>query len=160
MKDLNCTNCDTSNLVNDITEAFKCGECGEINPRIDVDTLYSDNVHLNKMHSDLADRLRVRDREVERLSKLLIDNNIETDYDMELCVQNEEIKILEEAVRFYANDSSWDNANELVDYVCIVDSDHSTIGVLYDNKEIYHDVHGGKRARQVLEKLKEIRKTK
>lgn len=87
MKDLNCINCDTVNFVNDITESFKCGECGEINPGIDIDTLYSDFAHLNKMHSDLVDRLRVRDREVERLSKLLIDNKIETDYDME----NEEL---------------------------------------------------------------------
>lgn len=76
MKDLNCTNCDTSNLVTDITESFKCGECGEINPGIDVDTLYSDYVYLNKQYSELADRLRVRDREVERLSKLLIENGI------------------------------------------------------------------------------------
>ena len=81
MKDLNCINCDTSNLVNDITEVFKCGECGEINPRIDVDTLYSDNAHLNKMHSDLADRLRVRDREAERLCRLLDANNISYEVD-------------------------------------------------------------------------------
>ena len=63
MKDLNCINCDTSNLVNDITESFKCGECGEINPGIDVDTLYSDNQHLLKAYSELADRLRTRDDE-------------------------------------------------------------------------------------------------
>ena len=48
MKDLNCINCDTANLVDDITEPFKCGECGEVNPGIDVDTLHSDYVHLKK----------------------------------------------------------------------------------------------------------------
>ena len=80
MKDLNCINCDTPNLVDNIEESFECGECGEINPGIDIDTLYSDYIHLNKMHSELADRLRVRDREVERLTKLLIENGIEVEY--------------------------------------------------------------------------------
>lgn len=76
MKDLNCINSDTANFVNDITESFKCGDCGEVNPGIDVDTLYSDNQHLLKAYSELADRLRVRDEEVERLCRLLDENNI------------------------------------------------------------------------------------
>lgn len=63
MKDLNCINCDTPNLVDNIEESFKCGECGEVNPGIDINTLYSDYVYLNKQYSDLADRLRVRGRE-------------------------------------------------------------------------------------------------
>lgn len=81
MKYLNCINCDTVNFVDDIAESFKCGECGEINPGIDLDILYSDYVHLNKMYSELADRLRVRDREVERLTRLLIENNISHEVD-------------------------------------------------------------------------------
>lgn len=36
MKDLDCINCDTPNLVHDITEPFICGKCGEINPGIEV----------------------------------------------------------------------------------------------------------------------------
>lgn len=80
MKDLNCINCDTSNLVDNIEEPFKCDECGEVNPGIDLDILYSDYVYLNKQYSELADRLRTRDNECARLVKLLIDNKIETDY--------------------------------------------------------------------------------
>ena len=83
MKDLNCINCDNPNLVDNIAESFKCGECGEVNPGIDIDILYSDYVYLNKQYSELADRLRTQDRDVERLTRLLIDNKIETDYDME-----------------------------------------------------------------------------
>lgn len=33
----------------------------------------------NEVIESLADRLRTRDREIERLTKLLIDNGIETD---------------------------------------------------------------------------------
>lgn len=61
MKDLKCIHCDTVNSVEDITEYFKCGECGEVNPPIDVDTLYSDYQHLLKAYEELADRLRTRD---------------------------------------------------------------------------------------------------
>ena len=76
MKDLKCINCDTPNLVTDITEPFKCGECGEVNPGIDVDTLHSDYQHLLEAYSELSDRLKTRNNEVWRLCRLLDENNI------------------------------------------------------------------------------------
>ena len=41
--------------------------------------VFDELAHELKVNEELADRLRARDREIERLTKLLIENNIETD---------------------------------------------------------------------------------
>jgi hypothetical protein len=67
-----------------------------------------------------------------------------------------QIKLLKEALKFYADTQSWDNRNAIEDDVCIEKEDCSLVRVEYENGHYFEDTYGGKAAREALKKLEEM----
>lgn len=75
MKSVICTNCEADNLIANRNEDFICASCKKQVSPPDYESLYQSEKRradrLYDANEEIADRLRARDREVERLCKLL-----------------------------------------------------------------------------------------